>query len=61
MALRLGTEKKGQVALVVVLFAFILGYGGWQILRSPGHSIHAFASDARGAAHGRSSRRIVRR
>ncbi len=31
MALRLGTEKMGQVALVVVLFAFILGYGGWQI------------------------------
>ena len=31
MALRLGTEKKGQVILVVVLFTFILGFGGWQI------------------------------
>jgi hypothetical protein len=31
MALPLGTEKKGQVVLVVVLFAFILGFGGWQI------------------------------
>ncbi|MDR3751808.1 MAG: hypothetical protein P4K94_10025 [Terracidiphilus sp.] len=31
MALRLGTEKKGQVVLVIVLFVFILGLGGWQI------------------------------
>jgi hypothetical protein len=31
MALALGTEKKSQVVLVVVLFAFILGYGGWQL------------------------------
>jgi hypothetical protein len=31
MALRLGTEKKGQVALVAVLFAFIVGFGGWQL------------------------------
>lgn len=31
MALRLGTEKKGQVYLVAVLFSFILGYGGWEI------------------------------
>jgi pyruvate/2-oxoglutarate dehydrogenase complex dihydrolipoamide acyltransferase (E2) component len=31
MALPLGTEKKGQVVLVVVLFAFILGLGGWQL------------------------------
>lgn len=31
MALRLGTEKKGQVILVAVLFTFILGFGGWQI------------------------------
>jgi hypothetical protein len=31
MAMRLGTEKKWQVYLVVVLFVFILGFGGWQI------------------------------
>jgi hypothetical protein len=31
MALALGTEKKSQVVLVAVLFAFILGYGGWQL------------------------------
>jgi hypothetical protein len=31
MALRLGAEKKGQVVLVAVLFAFILGFGGWQL------------------------------
>lgn len=31
MAIPLGTEKKGQVVLVAVLFAFILGYGGWQL------------------------------
>jgi hypothetical protein len=31
MALRLGTENKRQVYLVVALFAFILAYGGWQI------------------------------
>jgi hypothetical protein len=31
MAMPLGTEKKGQVILVIVLFAFILGYGGWKI------------------------------
>jgi hypothetical protein len=31
MALQLGTEKKGQVVLVIVLFAIILGVGGYQI------------------------------
>jgi hypothetical protein len=31
MALRLGAEKKWQVYLVGVLFAFILGYGGYQL------------------------------
>jgi hypothetical protein len=34
MAIPLGTEKKSQVILVVVLFAFILAYGGWQIYQS---------------------------
>jgi len=34
MALALGTENKRQVILVVVLFAFILGFGGWQVYRS---------------------------
>jgi hypothetical protein len=36
MALPLGTEKKGQVYLVIVLFAFILGFGGWQIYKTFG-------------------------
>jgi hypothetical protein len=36
MALALGTENKRQVILVIVLFAFILGFGGWQLY-------HAFA------------------
>jgi|HubBroStandDraft_1064217.scaffolds.fasta_scaffold48913_2 hypothetical protein len=31
MALQMGTEKKWQVYLVAVLFAFILGFGGWQL------------------------------
>jgi hypothetical protein len=31
MALRLGTEKKWQVYLVAVLFAVILGWGGYQL------------------------------
>jgi hypothetical protein len=31
MAIPLGTEKKGQVVLVAVLFAFILGFGGWEL------------------------------
>jgi hypothetical protein len=34
MAIRLGTEKKGQVYLVIVLFAFILVYGGYQLYQS---------------------------
>lgn len=31
MAMKLGTEKKGQVVLVVVLFAVVLGFGGWEL------------------------------
>jgi hypothetical protein len=31
MAIRLGTENKRQVYLVVVLFAFIFIYGGWKL------------------------------
>ncbi len=34
MAMRLGTENKRQVALVVVLFAFIIIYGGIQAYKS---------------------------
>jgi hypothetical protein len=36
MALALGTQNKRQVILVIVLFAFIAVFGGWQIY-------HAFA------------------
>lgn len=31
MAMKLGTENKRQVVIVVVLFAFIAGYGGWKL------------------------------
>jgi hypothetical protein len=34
MAMRLGIENKRQVALVVVLFAFIIVYGGIQVYKS---------------------------
>jgi hypothetical protein len=34
MAMRLGTENKRQVALVVALFAFILIYGGFQAYKA---------------------------
>ena len=34
MAMRLGTENKRQVALVVVLFAFIFIYGGFQLYKA---------------------------
>jgi len=34
MAMALGTENKRQVVLVVVLFAFIFAFGGWQIYHS---------------------------
>jgi hypothetical protein len=34
MAMRLGTENKRQVILVVVLFVFIFIYGGFQLYRS---------------------------
>ena len=58
MALKLGTEKKGQVVLVVVLFAFILGFGGWELYgyfatpSAPVHPVPALAAHpaASGAA-----------
>lgn len=34
MAMQLGTENKRQVYLVILLFTFILGYGGWQIYKA---------------------------
>src|SRR5512146_1080568 len=34
MAMRLGTENKRQVVLVVVLFAFIFVYGGFQLYKT---------------------------
>lgn len=34
MAIQLGTENKRQVVVVIALFAFILGYGGWQVIKS---------------------------
>lgn len=34
MALALGTENKRQVAIVIVLFAFIFLYGGWKIYQA---------------------------
>lgn len=36
MAIRLGAEKKGQVYLVIVLFAFILVFGGYQMYKALG-------------------------
>jgi hypothetical protein len=40
MAMQLGTENKRQVYLVIVLFTFILGYGGWQLYKAfaPAHT-----------------------
>ncbi len=34
MAMQLGTENKRQVYLLAVLFAFILGFGGWLLYKS---------------------------
>jgi hypothetical protein len=34
MAIKLGTENKRQVVIVIVLFAFILFYGGYQVYTS---------------------------
>ena len=34
MTLALGTENKRQVILVIVLFAFIAAFGGWQLYRA---------------------------
>jgi hypothetical protein len=34
MALRAGPEEKWQVYLVGVLFAFIIGFGGWQVYQN---------------------------
>ena len=34
MAMKLGTENKRQVYLVIALFTFILGYGGWQVYKA---------------------------
>ncbi len=34
MAMRLGTENKRQVVLVIVLFAFIFVYGGFQLYKT---------------------------
>jgi hypothetical protein len=38
MAIRVGAENKRQVAIVVVLFVFIVMYGGWQLRNSFGGS-----------------------
>jgi hypothetical protein len=34
MAIKLGTENKRQVYIVVVLFAFIVAFGGWQLYKA---------------------------
>ena len=34
MAMRLGTENKRQLYVVIVLFTFIFGYGGWQLYQT---------------------------
>lgn len=46
MAMPLGTEKKGQVYLVIVLFVFILGFGGWQVYKTFGGSASATSTAA---------------
>jgi len=38
MALRLGTENKRQVYMVIGLFTFILAFGGWQLYNTFGGS-----------------------
>jgi len=58
MAISLGTEKKGQVYLVITLFAFILTYGTYQIYKTFGGSsttVHLDAApELRTSATGRS-------
>jgi hypothetical protein len=58
MALALGTEKKSQVVLVAVLFAFILGYGGWQLygtFAGPPATTHPIPTPAQSGAAAKTS------
>lgn len=58
MAMKLGTEKKGQVVLVVVLFAAIVAIGGWELygyLATPSAPPHPVAAPAAPPAAGGSA------
>jgi hypothetical protein len=73
MAMASGTENKRQVVLVIVLFAFIFAFGGWQIYHSffnaptptprpvpvPVASLHSTAPGTPSSASGQDAQKLT--